>query len=243
MSEAEAKREIRERVWRLLEERGAARFPRPIKERIPNFAGSEVAARRVLGTREFESADVVKINPDYPQLGVRKGVLDSGKLLIMPSPRLIDGFLLLDPDRIPLGRHREAATIRGAFRHAERLDLEDLPFVDLVVCGSMAVTPLGVRVGKGGGYSELEYAVLRELELIDEGTPIITTVHDLQIVEDAPVEDHDFTVDIIATPSKMTRTSGPRYRPSGIIWERLSEEQIERMPVLQKLRKSSSQKG
>ncbi|MCW3978560.1 MAG: 5-formyltetrahydrofolate cyclo-ligase, partial [Candidatus Bathyarchaeota archaeon] len=173
----------------------------------------------------------------------RKGTLDSGKLLIMPSPRLRDGFLLLDPERIPLGRHREAATIRGAFRHAVRVGLEDLPSVDLVVCGSVAVTLQGVRVGKGGGYSELEYAMLRELGLIDEGTPIITTVHDLQIVEDAPREEHDFTVDIIATPGKLTRTSGPRHRPSGIIWERLSEEQIGKMPVLEKLKKSSSQKG
>jgi len=243
VSKAESKREIRERIWRLLEERGAARFPKPARGRIPNFAGSEVAAGMVLGTEEFESADVVKVNPDYPQLGVRKGTLDSGKLLIMPSPRLRDGFLLLDPERIPRGRHREAATIRGAFRHANRVGLEDLPFVDLVVCGSVAVTLQGVRVGKGGGYSELEYAMLRELGLIDEGTPIITTVHDLQIVEDAPREEHDFTVDIIATPGKLTRTSGPRHRPSGIIWEKLSEEQIGKMPVLEKLKKSSSQKG
>ncbi len=33
----------------------------------------------------------------------------------------------------------------------------------------------------------------------------MTTVHDLQIVEDAPVEEHDFSVDFIATPTRMVK--------------------------------------
>ena len=39
--------------------------------------------------------------PDSPQAHVRRGVLLSGKLLIMPSPRLRKGFMLLDPKKIP----------------------------------------------------------------------------------------------------------------------------------------------
>jgi 5-formyltetrahydrofolate cyclo-ligase len=45
---SDLKRELRERVWRLLEERGVARFPRPVYGRIPNFVGAETAARRIL---------------------------------------------------------------------------------------------------------------------------------------------------------------------------------------------------
>lgn len=231
------KAELREMVWSLLEERGVARFPRPAKGRIPNFQGAEMAARRVLGTDEFRRAEVVKVNPDSPQLEVRRGVLETGKMLIMPSPRLRSGFLILDPSRIPRKLHRRAATISGSFQYAFETGLGNLPRVDLIVCGSVAVTEGGARVGKGGGYSELEYAILRELELADEGTPIMTTVHDLQIVEDAPVEEHDFSVDFIATPTRIVKTRGLRRRPRGIIWENISEKRLDEIPILKTLRR------
>jgi 5-formyltetrahydrofolate cyclo-ligase len=240
MSMSDRKRELREEIWGLLEERSVARFPRPARGRIPNFEGSEVAARRILGTAEFRHADVVKVNPDYPQLEVRRGVLRSGKVLIMPSPRLRSGFLILDPQRIPQGVLGKAATIKGSFQFGKRISLNELPSVDLIICGSVAITKAGFRVGKGGGYSELEYAVLRELKLVNEETPIMTTVHDLQIVEDVPWEKHDFTVDFIATPTKMLTVEGPRLRPSGVIWEELTERRLEKMPILKKVREKSS---
>jgi 5-formyltetrahydrofolate cyclo-ligase len=240
MSVSDRKRELREEIWGLLEERGVARFPRPAHGRIPNYEGSEAAARRILGTAEFRRADVVKVNPDYPQLEVRRGVLRSGKVLIMPSPRLRAGFLILDPERIPHGVLGKAATIKDSFKFGKRTGLDGLPSVDIIVCGSVAVTKTGFRVGKGGGYSELEYAVLRELNLVDEETPIMTTVHDLQIVEDAPTEEHGFTVDFIATPTRLLAAEGPRLRPSGVMWEELTERRLEDMPILKKLREKSS---
>jgi len=236
MSVSDRKRDLREEVWRLLEDRDVARFPRPVRGRIPNFQGAEAAARRILNTDEFYRGEVVKVNPDSPQLKVRRGVLEAGKILIMPSPRLKTGFFILDPTRIPERLHKRAATIRGSFQHASKTGLEDLPAVDLIVCGSVAVTEKGVRVGKGGGYSELEYAILRELNLVDEETPLVTTVHDLQIVEDAPMEEHDFSVDLIATPTRLMRTRGPRHRPRGIIWEKVSGNQRDEIPLLKKMR-------
>lgn len=235
------KKELREEVWRLLEERKVTRFPRPVWGRIPNFEGSEVAAKRILSTEEFHAAEAVKVNPDYPQLEVRKGALYARKLLIMPSPRLRSGFLVLNPTKIPRRIHGRAATIRGAFQYGAQTGLDDLPAVDLIVCGSVAVTEGGVRVGKGGGYSELEYAVLRELGLVEEGTPIMTTVHELQFVEDAPIEEHDFSVDLIATPMRLVKADGPRIRPKGVLWDKLPDEKIERMPILKNLRQRSSE--
>lgn len=237
MSISERKRRLREKVWSLLDERDVARFPRPVRERIPNFRGSEDAAKRILDTAEFRRAKAVKVNPDFPQLEVRRGVLIAGKTLIMPSPRLKVGFFILDPATIPERLYRRAATIKGSFQHAARAGLEDLPAVDLIVCGSVAVTEEGVRVGKGGGYSELEYAILREFKLVDEDTPIMTTVHELQIVEDAPMEDHDFSVDLISTPKRLLKTKGLRHRPRGIIWEKLSEKQLDEIPLLKKLKR------
>ncbi len=232
---SELKRKVRERVWRLLEERGVARFPRPVHGRIPNFSGAEVAAKRILQLEEFTRARVVKVNPDSPQMMVRRGVLEAGKTLLMPSPRLRGKFLILDPKKIPRRLYDRAASISGAFQLGIEADLEDLPKVDLLVCGSVAVTERGERIGKGGGYSELEYAILRELGLVEEETPIATSVHELQLVDDAPLEMHDFTVDYIATPVRIIRTRGERRRPKGIMWEELSKE-IAEIPLIRKLR-------
>lgn len=124
MSVSDRKKELREEIWGLLEERGVARFPKPVHGRIPNYEGSEAAARRILGAVEFQRADVVKVNPDYPQLEVRKGVLRSGKVLFMPSPKLRAGFLILDPQRIPHGVLRKAATIKGSFQFGKRTGLD-----------------------------------------------------------------------------------------------------------------------
>ncbi|MEM0451180.1 MAG: 5-formyltetrahydrofolate cyclo-ligase [Nitrososphaerota archaeon] len=83
-----AEAEVRERVWRLLEERGVARFPLPVKGRIPNFAGAEEAASRLRSSDEYQAARVVKVNPDSPQRPVRLMALQDGKLLVMPTPRI-----------------------------------------------------------------------------------------------------------------------------------------------------------
>jgi len=231
------KEAIRREVWRLMEESGVARFPKPIVGRIPNFEGSERAAQRLTSQREFQSAGVVKVNPDSPQAPVRRSVLLTGKLLIMPSPRLRRGFLLLDPKRIPRRFFMKASTIRGAFKHGTFCSIEDFPKVDLIVAGSVAVSKDGVRIGKGGGYSEIEYGVLRELNLVDEETPIFTTVHDVQVIDEAPKEEHDLVMDAIVTPSKVVRVERKHPQPKGIIWKKVTKHELEDMPILHELKR------
>ena len=230
------KKAIREEVWRLMEESGVSRFPKPVAGRIPNFEGSERAARRLVGQREFQYARVVKVNPDSPQTHVRRSVLQSGKLLVMPTPRLRKGFILLDPRKIPKRLVANASTIRGAFNYGRLCSFAELPTVDLIVAGSVAVSRDGVRIGKGGGYSEIEYGVLRELNLINKDTPIFTTVHDIQMIDKAPKEEHDFVVDAIITPTKVVRVERKHSHPKGIIWEKITKRQMKSIPILQELK-------
>jgi len=237
------KGEIRERIWALMEREGVSRPPLPIRHRIPNFIGAERAAERLRDIRAFQEARVVKVNPDSPQLPVRKLALSSGKLLIMPTPRLRRGFLLIDPERLSSGAIREAASIKGAFKYGEELDLNGAPRIDFVVAGSVAVAPDGSRLGKGGGYSEIEYGILRELGLVDEDTPIATTVHEVQIVEEIPMEDHDLAVDYIATPARFIETRRIRPRPKGIMWDELPSEAIRGIPLLLRLKSGRGAKG
>ena len=53
-----------------------ARFPRPIYDRIPNFIGSEEAAKRLVSIECFRNSRVIKVNPDSPQRPVSRRLLE-----------------------------------------------------------------------------------------------------------------------------------------------------------------------
>ncbi len=236
-----AKEEIRKSVWsRLLAER-VALPPFPIEGRIPNFLGAEAAARRLAESDVFQNARVVFCNPDSPQRHVREAVLRSGKLLVMASPRLRKGFILVDPRNIPRAAIPRASTISGAFEFGRPVTL-DVPPIDLKVAGSVAVDVYGGRVGKGGGFSDLEFGILKTLGAIDESTPIVTTVHDLQIVENVPMLKHDVPVDYIVTPTHSIRTQRKYPRPDGIYWDLLEEDKIKSIPLLREILQRLSKK-
>lgn len=234
------KQDLRDDVWDELEDSGEARFPFPPHGRIPNFAGADDAAARLADRPEWREAETIKINPDSPQRPVRKRALKAGKTLYMAVPRLRDEdcFIRLDPDRID--DHSRATTISGSSELGEQVSPEDVDRIDLIVSGSVAVTEAGARVGKGEGYSDLEYAVLDGLDLIDETTPVATTVHELQVVDEpVDVDDHDVPMDLVVTPERTVETRTPYDRPSGIDWSALDDDRIEEMPVLQSLRETS----
>jgi len=222
-----------------MEERGITRFPRPVYGRIPNFMGAEKAALKLVEQNEYQRAEVVKVNPDSPQRPVRLRVLLDGKKLLMPTPRLREGFMVLDPRKIPGESYPKASTIKGAFRYGKICPLRELPRVDLIVTGSVAVSDDGVRIGKGGGYSEIEYGVLREIGAVEDETPIFTTVHDLQIIDDAPKEPHDLAVDAVITPTRIIRVKRRSKRPEGIFWEKLTQRRILETPILSELKRTS----
>jgi 5-formyltetrahydrofolate cyclo-ligase len=165
--------------------------------------------------------------------------LRAGKLLLMPTPRLREGFLLLDPSKIGERRLFAASSIRGAAELATRVGLDALPKLDLLVFGSVAVSAAGDRVGKGEGYAELEFAVLRSLGRVAEDVVIATTVHDAQVVDAIPREPFDVTLDLICTPTRTIRVSHRAPRPNGVLWDVLAAERRQEMPILEELYRRS----
>lgn len=233
-----SKDEVRRRVYAELRRVGAARFPFPIEGRIPNFKGAEAAAARLRQLDVYRRARGVKVNPDAPQRPVREALLADGKTLYLPTPRLRGAFLRLRPEDVPPGEWRRAASLTHAPRYGQPVTLAELarerPPIDLIVTGSVAVTRDGERAGKGEGYGDLEYAILRELGYPD--IPVVTTVHGAQIVEALPHDPHDLVVDYVVTPDEVVATGNSRPRPAGIDWDRLPAAALEEMPVLQELR-------
>ena len=235
-----AKAELRDQVWSRLDTDGIRRFPGP-RNRISNFVGAEAAAQRLQETSAWERAETLKANPDSPQWPVRQRALEDGKVVYMAVPRLAeeDPFFLLDPDHLA-DPPRQASSIKGASRSARTVSVAALEPVDLVVTGCVAVGRDGARLGKGGGFSDLEFAIASEAGLIDDTTVVATTVHDRQVLEGGaiPVTEHDVRVDLIVTPDDVIEVARDGPRPPGRIrWDELSDDKLAAIPVLRRLRR------
>ena len=221
-------------VWDALEARGQARFPFPPHGRIPNFAGAADAASRLFEHEPWRNARALKVNPDSPQRLVRRLALEQGTRVYVPTPRLAGGFHLLDPEDILPERYAEAATLKSMAQHSRIVGLREIEALDAIVTGCAAATRSGKRCGKGEGYSDIEYAILRELGHSE--VPVATTVHDLQLVADFPAQSNDLPLALICTPTRSITVADPPPAPVGIEWQRLSAQDLEAMPVLEELR-------
>jgi 5-formyltetrahydrofolate cyclo-ligase len=204
-----AKQQVRDRIWALLEREGAAKPPGRVVGKIPNFLGTEAAADQLAALPPWEEAQVLKANPDKAQRPIRARALTEGKVLYMAVPRLADElpFYLLDPEHLSMSPW-EAAAKEGAAKAGRKVAATELPSVDLVVCGSVAVNRQGARIGKGGGFSDLEVAFLVEAGVIRADTVLATTVH--------PSRWWTSPSPRPSTTSEWT-SSSPRTRPPGAL--------------------------
>jgi 5-formyltetrahydrofolate cyclo-ligase len=231
---------VRAEIWRSLEATGTA--VGPAWSLIPNFVGADVAAWRLAQTDEWKRARTIKTNPDAPQIPIRLRALYEGKIVYAPVPYLTKSFpyLRVDPRKMTeKGISFEmAATSQGFVEHGEALQFEDVEPLDFCVVGSVAVGRGGGRTGKGAGFADLETAIFRELGIVSDATPIATTVHSSQLVDDSRVviEAHDTPLDIIATEAELIRTDHPERKPHGVDWDRVRADQYESIPFLKSLR-------
>lgn len=229
----DAKRLVRTQVWNALDAAGAV-YDDSAHGRIPDFRGADEAAARLAELDGWKGAKVIKAVPDKAQLPVRVRALNEGKLVYMAVPKLAaqKPFYLLDPAVLPVSP-QEAATSRVAATIAPTVEVDSLRPIDVVVLGSVAVNRDGARIGKGAGYSDLEFALLTEAGLVGPGTLVATTVHSLQVIDTPiPVTDHDVKVDLVITPDEVIECTAP-YRPKGIFWEHLDPAKIAAIPALQ----------
>lgn len=234
------KDKLRDDVWGTLETEHVN--VGPVRSRIPNFVGADVAAWRLAAVPAWKAARVVKCNPDPPQIPVRLRALYDGKIVYAPVPELTKGFpfVRLDPaDLRARGIDFEtAATSQGFVASGVPVEFEEMEFLDFVVVGCVAVTRAGGRTGKGGGFADLELGIFRELGKVGPATEIATTVHSSQVVVDdrLPMMPHDSALHWIATERELIETGTAFGQPKGVDWDRVQPDQYANIPFLRDLR-------
>jgi 5-formyltetrahydrofolate cyclo-ligase len=233
---------IRQSVWSTLEETGAGLGS--VWSHIPNFVGADKAAARLAELPIWQRARVVKANPDSAQIPARLRALLDGKLLYTPVPELRDDFpfLLLDPAKLKQQgvSFEDVAPIKGALQFGQPVRFNEMQPIDLVITGCVAVTRAGARTGKGGGFADLELGIFREFGLIKPDTPMVTTVHALQVVEDERLvmQAHDWPLDWIVTPDEVIETRTVYPHPQGVYWDTVQPDQYRDIPFLRALKES-----
>jgi len=198
-----SKQELRQAVWTFMENNTLVAFPRPCYGRIPNFIGSKAASDRLKTINEWKEARFIFSAPDSPLHHARCEALKEGKILIVAAPRVRGFYLLRD---IPPEKAFESSGIKGFSRFGKSVKVTPrLPKIDLYLTGAVAVDKKGSRIGKGAGYGDREDTILSETGLMDEKTPRVALVHDVQFFEDFSylMEERDRKVTIIVTPKEV----------------------------------------
>lgn len=241
------KDKLRTEIWSLLKQQAAS--VGDSFGHIPNFVGAQMAAEKLAALPIWQQAKTIKCNPDSPQIPVRMRALQDGKRLYMAVPRLTDDRCFVELTAEDLQRQSvsiaESAIARKALTCGKLVSFEEMEPIDLVIIGCVAAGRSGGRTGKGAGFADLELAMLTEFGLVEIDTPIVTTVHSLQVVEDSrlPMQVHDWALNWIITAEEVIETNTIYPRPTGLNWDTIRAEQLEKIPILRKLNESRRCEG
>ena len=219
-----------------------SRFHHRFSEFIPDFAGSVAAMDRLCALPAFATARHVFVTPDNSLIELRRRLLQAGVSLVVSSYNMASGFYLLRPGAVPQGHELYGAWPDGLAHFGQALSLQalaDLGRFDFGATGASAVATSGVRFGRGHGFFDLEWRIFSDMGLVDNATPLVTAVHDLQVLDKKlfPSPD-DVLVDWICTPTRSLQVRREAARPRGVNWKDITPEQVRAIPALAELRRT-----
>jgi len=127
-----------------------------------------------------------------------------------------------------LGQYMEVTKVDGELKSVCVVDSSKAS-VDMFVVGSMGVDMMGRRVGKEGDLAGIDFILSEMGHSIKH---VVTIVHDCQVFEEIPpsiLSQYDLAVDIIITPSRVTRANTEHSRPSNSWWNRFKADLVDRV--------------
>lgn len=235
--------EARVMIWEQLSKvaRPDSRFSWNFAEFIADYEGSDECARLFCETETYQQAEVLFVTPDNNLEALREQIIRDRKTLIMTNYSISRGFFLLRPEWVPEGQEVLASTLDGVQRFWQHRTLAQLASeidrIPVLVSGASAITPSGIRFGKGHGYFDLEWAMFYTKGLVDVDCTVVAVGHDCQVV-DVPVQvrPYDTAIDLIVTPTKVLETRNEFPKPThGVMWYLLEDDMLGRIPPLQEL--------
>lgn len=235
--------EARIEIWEKLRSvaRPDSRFSWEFSEFITDYEGSDKCADNLAGTEQYQKAEVIFITPDNNLEKFRERAFLDKKTVVMTNYGITRGFFLIKPGMVPEGKEELASLLDGVSRYWKHQTLAQLKasvgHIDMMVTGASAITPSGIRFGKGHGYFDLEWAMTYTAGLVDNSTSIFAVGHECQIADvDVEVRVYDTAIDYIVTNERVLKTRNEFPRPTGgVIWSLLAPGMREQIPPIQEL--------
>ncbi len=237
-----SRHDVRLKVWNELKKVAYpdSRFHFDFSEFIADFEGSEKATSRLIDLDIYKNSQVVFVTPDNCLETLRSQVIEDKKVLLTTTYGIRRGFVELLPEQVPNGLGKYAVMLDVIEKIGRLISLQEIKekyIVDLLVTGGSAVTLEGLRVGKGHGFFDIEWATMFTLGVVNTDTPVVDLVHDCQIVdEDFKPEPYDTVCDYIVTPSKVVHVESPQKPTGGILWDKLNPEMLQDISILEELK-------
>ena len=207
------KQQIRLKVWQKLKNIALpdSRFHLNFAEYIPDFKDSKIANDKIIKSEEYKKSNLLFITPDNCLTTVREQAIRDGKNIIVSTYGIYRGLILITKNMIKKGDEVFASTLDGLEMFGKNItlkEIQNLGKIDLMLTGASAVSKNGVRFGKGHGFFDLEWGMFADLKIVDEKTPIIAVVHDVQLVDfDLEPSNTDIIVDWIITNKQKLSTN------------------------------------
>ena len=237
-----SRNDVRVKVWNELKKVAYpdSRFHYDCSEFIADFKGSEKAAANLIAMKIYRNAQVVFITPDNCLEQLRSQVIKDKKILLTTTYGIRRGFVELLAENVPDGFEKYAVmldAIEKVGRYISLKEIKEQYKVDLLITGGSAITLDGLRVGKGHGFFDIEWATLFTLGVVNTATPVIDFVHDCQIVkEEFEPEPYDTVCDYIVTPTRVIHVDSPQKPTGGIYWDKLNPEMLENISIFKELK-------
>lgn len=234
--------DVRMKVWNSLKEVALpdSRFHYDFSEFIADFKGSEKATTRLIEMDIYKDAHIIFVTPDNCLEQLRSQVILDKKILLTTTYGIRRGFVELLPEMVSAGLEKYAVLLDAIEKLGRYISLAEICKnyqIDLLVTGGSAVTRQGLRVGKGHGFFDIEWATLYSLGVVNTKTPVVDVVHDCQIVDEAfDLNPFDTVCDYIVTPTQVIHVPSPQKPAGGIYWDQLEPGMLDNISILNELR-------
>lgn len=242
MEKSLIQQKIRQKVWGELCKVALpdSRFHYDFEEFIPDFVGSNQATKRLVKMDIFKNSNVVFVTPDNCLEKLKVHILKNKKVLLTTAYGIRRGFIKLSHEDVPDGLEDYAILLDVIEKFGDYISLAEIQKnykIDILVTGGSAVTRAGLRIGKGHGFFDIEWAILYSLGVVEVDTPIVGLVHDCQVIdENIEVNSFDTVCNYIVTPTQTIQVAEPKKPACGILWDKLKPKMIAQISPLVELK-------